>query len=63
VVEKGDRVVVEVRTGSMKLTMDTVSETGGRSGETVVLRNLSSGKRFRARIEGKGRAVSLGPTA
>jgi len=63
VVEKGDRVVVEVRTGSMKLTMDAVSETGGRSGETVVLRNLSSGKRFRARIEGKGRAVSLGPTA
>ncbi|MCE5309817.1 MAG: flagellar basal body P-ring formation chaperone FlgA [Acidobacteriales bacterium] len=63
VVEKGDRVAVEVRTGSMKLTMDAVSETGGRSGETVVLRNPSSGKRFRARIEGKGRAVSVSPTA
>jgi flagella basal body P-ring formation protein FlgA len=63
VVEKGDRVAVEVRTGAMKLTMDAVSETGGKSGETVVLRNPSSGKRFRARIEGKGRAVSLSPTA
>jgi flagella basal body P-ring formation protein FlgA len=63
VVEKGDRVAVEVRTGSMKLSMDTVSESGGRTGETVVLRNLSSGKRFPARIEGKGRAVSLSPAS
>jgi len=62
-VEKGDRVAVEVRTGSMKLSMDAVSESGGRTGETVVLRNPSSGKRFPARVEGKGRAASLSPAS
>ena len=61
VVMKGEHVTVEVRAGSMKLSLAAVSETGGRKGETVLLRNPSSGKRFRARMEQKGRAVALDP--
>ena len=60
-VEKGDRVAVEARSGAMKLTMEAVSETGGRAGERVMLRNPSSGKRFPARVEGKGKAVAMSP--
>jgi flagella basal body P-ring formation protein FlgA len=60
-VEKGDRVAVEARSGAMKLTMEAVSESGGRTGERVMLLNPSSGKRFPARIEGKRKAVALSP--
>jgi len=61
VVMKGEHVTVEVRTGSMKLSLEAISESGGRKGESVLLRNPSSGKRFRARMEEKGRAVALDP--
>jgi flagella basal body P-ring formation protein FlgA len=63
VVEKGERVAVEVRSGAMKLMIDAVSETGGRAGERVMLRNPSSGKRFPARVESKGKAVTMSPEA
>jgi flagella basal body P-ring formation protein FlgA len=49
-------VEVEVRSGAAHLAFTGKAESTGRSGDTVVIRNLSSNKVFQARIEGKGKA-------
>jgi flagella basal body P-ring formation protein FlgA len=60
-VEAGQTVRVEVASGAAKLKLDAVAETGGARGSRIVLRNPASGRRFTARIEGKGKAVVVGP--
>jgi len=58
-VERGDTVQVMVIAGAAQLELDAEAEASGRQGDMIPLRNPSSGKLFRARIDGKGRAVVM----
>jgi flagella basal body P-ring formation protein FlgA len=53
-VSKGETVVVEVHSGAARLKLEATAELTGSRGEFVSVRNASSGKVFRARVEGKG---------
>ena len=59
---RGDSVRVEVQNGAARLEMEAQAEGSGILGEIISVRNLTSQKRFLARIEGKGR-VSVGASA
>ena len=56
-VNRGDAVHVEVRSGAARLAFTAKAESGGRSGDFIAVRNPSSNKIFRARIEGKDKVV------
>ncbi|MCC6858226.1 MAG: flagellar basal body P-ring formation protein FlgA [Bryobacterales bacterium] len=56
-VRRGETVQVEVMEGSARLRFEARAESGGRTGETITVRNPGSGRRFRARIEGRGAVV------
>jgi flagella basal body P-ring formation protein FlgA len=58
-VERGDTVEVMVIAGAAQLELDAQAEASGRQGDVIPLRNPRSGKVFRARIDGKGRAVVM----
>ena len=58
-VERGDTVQVTAVAGAAQLELDALAEASGRQGEVISLRNPRSGKLFRARIEGKGRAIVM----
>lgn len=63
-VNRGDTVDISVETAAAHLSFRGRAETAGRMGETVSIRNLSSGKTFAARVEEKGRVtVDLPPPA
>lgn len=55
-VEPGSSVTVDVRDGATHLEFDARAETGGAVGNTITLRNASSGKRFSARVTGENKA-------
>jgi flagella basal body P-ring formation protein FlgA len=57
-VEKQDVVKVRVASGAAVITAEGRAEAGGRRGDTIPVRNLSSGATFRAKITGPGQ-VSL----
>ncbi len=59
VVQTGDTVEVEVRNGNAFLKVPGRAEGAGAIGETIPVRNLSSHKRFSARVEARGK-VSVG---
>lgn len=54
-VARGDAVTVEVVKDGLRLTADGVAESSGRRGDSIVVRNASSGKKFTAKVEGKGK--------
>jgi flagella basal body P-ring formation protein FlgA len=56
-VTKGDRVTVTVSSGQAMISIDAEAETSGRRGDPVALKNLESGKIFKARIDAPGEAV------
>lgn len=56
-VEKGDAVLVEVRSGGAVLKLEALAESAGRRGEQVRVRNLSSGKVFGGQVQDKGRVL------
>jgi len=56
-VNRGDAVRVEVRSGAAHLALVGKAESAGRSGDFITVRNPSSNKTFRARIEDKGQVV------
>ena len=58
-VERGQSVAVEVRSGAARLTFDGRAESTGKTGDQILVRNQTTGKRFRATIDGPGR-VSVG---
>ena len=60
-VTKGDRVSVLVRSGLAQLTLDAEAQTSGRAGDVVAFKNPESGKLFRARVEGPGKAIVSTP--
>ena len=53
-IERGDKVEVAVISGLTQLRLDGIAESSGQAGERILVRNPSSGKRFRATIESKG---------
>ena len=60
-VARGERVRVEVVEGAARLEFEGIAEGSGSAGETIPVRNPDTNRRFRARVEGKGR-VSVGGT-
>ena len=58
-VEAGSVVEVTAISGSAQLQLEAVAQSSARQGDLVSLRNPRSGKSFRARVEGKGKAIVL----
>jgi flagella basal body P-ring formation protein FlgA len=54
-VGRGDVVQVEVTAGAARLTLEGRAEADGATGKTILVKNLTSGKDFRARVTGKGK--------
>ncbi len=54
-VERGDQVQVEVRSGAARLSLPGQAEGAGRKGEKVLIRSGISGKRFTATILDAGK--------
>jgi hypothetical protein len=54
-IERGDAVSVEVHSGAAKLSFQTKAESGGRIGDSVLVRNPLNGRLFQAKVEGKGK--------
>jgi len=54
-VARGDVVMVEVTAGAAHLVMEGRAQTDGFAGRTILVKNPSSGKEFRARVTGKGK--------
>lgn len=61
-IHSGDAVTVEVSNGLTRLSFDARAGAGGRRGDLIPVRNPSTGKSFRARIEGASK-VSLAVSA
>lgn len=53
-VARGDVVRVEAAAGPARVVLEGRAESDGRRGDVVAVRNLVTGKRFRARVEGRG---------
>lgn len=51
---RGDRVTVEVLSGSARLRFEATAESGGRAGDLIMIRSIDNVKRFRARIVRRG---------
>jgi len=59
-VQRGDAVEVTAISGMTQLEMsDAIAQTAGRQGEMISLKNPRSGKMFRARVEGRDKAIVL----
>ena len=59
-VQRGDLVEVTAIAGAAELHVPALAETRGRQGDIISLQNTHSGKIFRARIEGKDKALVIG---
>jgi len=55
-VSRGDRLRIDVWSGAAHLKIEGMAEGSGVVGQTIPVLNLDSKKRFRARVEGPGRA-------
>ena len=56
-VDRGQNVMVEVHSGGVVLKLEAKAESAGHRGETIALRNSTSGTLFRAEILGKGHVL------
>ena len=56
-VEPGDSVHVEVVSALVRLAFDAQAQSGGRSGELVLIRNPVNGARFQGRVDAAGKVV------
>jgi flagella basal body P-ring formation protein FlgA len=56
-VNRGDLIEVEVESGAARLVLTARAETGGRSGDVILVQNPSSHRTFQARISGREHAV------
>ena len=54
-VARGEKVRVDVFTGGAHLEFEGIAEISGATGESIPVRNPDSNRRFRARVEGRGR--------
>ena len=62
-VNKGDSVEVIVSDKNLRFRAEGLAETSGRRGETILVRNTASGKKFHARVEALGRVIVVPRTA
>jgi flagella basal body P-ring formation protein FlgA len=60
-VQRGDEVRIEASSGSATVELVGRAESSGARGDTVVVRNLTSGKSFRARVLSTGKVAVEGP--
>ncbi len=58
-IERGDTVRVDVSCGAAHLSLEAVSQTAGRTGELILLKNPENGRFFQARVAGKDQASIL----
>ena len=58
-VQRGDLVGVTAISGAAQLRLPALAETQGRQGDMISLKNPRTGKIFRARIEGKDKALVM----
>lgn len=58
-VKRGDVVRVTAIAGAAMLELDAVAQASGHQGEVIPLKNPGSGKIFRARIEGRNKAIVI----
>ncbi len=56
-VQRGERVLVAVAAGRTAIGVEAQADTTARKGQTVVLTNPTSGKKFKATVTGRARAV------
>jgi len=56
---RGQKVQVEVSSGSARLLFEAQAQGSGRRGETIAVRNPASGRIFHARVEEAGRVTVL----
>jgi flagella basal body P-ring formation protein FlgA len=56
-IAKGDKVQVSVIDGSATLSLDTIAQSSGKKGESILVHNPSTGKSFRAVVQEKGKAT------
>jgi flagella basal body P-ring formation protein FlgA len=54
-VEAGEIVEVEVRSGAARVAFQGKAESGGRAGDSILIRNRQTGRRLRAVVAGKGK--------
>jgi flagella basal body P-ring formation protein FlgA len=58
-IRRGDLIKVEVSSGGARLQLDGRAQADGRTGETIPVRNVTTGKVFSARVSEKGRVVLI----
>jgi flagella basal body P-ring formation protein FlgA len=56
-IRRGDLIKVEVSSGGARLELDGRAQADGRKGETIPVRNVTSGKVFSARVSERGRVM------
>jgi flagella basal body P-ring formation protein FlgA len=56
-IQRGDKVAVRVISGSVLLTFEAEAVSSAHIGESVIMLNPESGRRFVARVEDKGKVV------
>jgi flagella basal body P-ring formation protein FlgA len=62
-VERGDTVQVIAEEGRAHIETQGVAQDGGRRGATITVKNSSSGKTFRARVEDKDKVLVIPGTS
>ena len=62
-VERGDLVQVIALEGRARIEAQGIAEEGGRCGAVITVRNSTSGKKFRARIEDKDKVLVIPGTS
>jgi flagella basal body P-ring formation protein FlgA len=56
-IRAGDTVRVAARSGNARVSLDALAMSGGRKGDTIVLKNPLTHANFRAVVDGRDRAV------
>ena len=56
-VGRGERVSVEVTSGSARLAFEATAESSGRVGNFVLVRNPANGRLFQAKVAAKGKVI------
>jgi flagella basal body P-ring formation protein FlgA len=56
-VKKGDAVQVRAVSGEAVLTTEALAQDSGRTGDSILLKNTTSGKTFRGRVDGPGSVI------
>ncbi|MEQ1945884.1 MAG: flagella basal body P-ring formation protein FlgA [Bryobacteraceae bacterium] len=56
-VERGERIAVEVSSGTARVMFQAEAASAGRTGDSIVVKNPENGKLFSARVQGKGKVM------